>query len=119
MKRKLAISKNVFELYAVIGLCSFLLLCSFGTLQAQHVIRGSLTEEDSGEVISGATIRLVQMNDSVLMTTTTDQLGKYSLRTSARGSFKLTVQYIGYASKETPVIIRAGQEQYIVDVTLK
>lgn len=126
MKRKLSINYTFRELYAIAGIVCLLWVCTSGTVQARHLIeqapyliQGTLTEHESSQIISGATIRLVRSDESVLMTTTTDQAGKFSLRTSEQGALKLKVNYIGYESIETPITIRSGQDRYVADIQLK
>ena len=94
-------------LYAILGL-GMGLLTSLSGVQAQTVIKGRVTDQESGEAISYANIALVS---EPTVGTTTDFEGFYRLKTSKAGIDSLRISQMGYNNRVVP--IREGQKQQI------
>ncbi len=79
----------------------------FGPVQAQHTVRGTITDAASGEVLPAATVQV----EGTLRGTITNSDGAYELRLNTLPA-TLVVRYIGYESHRVP--ISADAEQYDV-----
>src|SRR5690606_449682 len=77
----------------------------------QTVVKGSVLDGTTNEVIPGVTITIEETNQ----TTQTDAKGEFSFTSNVPlGEQMLRVEKIGYATKRYPIIINAGQ---IVDIS--
>ncbi len=96
------------KINAKIILMSFAGLLCVITMQAQEkVIRGTVTDAPSGEVLPGATIVVTGTSTGAI----TDMDGKYTISASAGNSISVT--YVGYVTE----VIEIGT-QSIIDVQL-
>ncbi|MEL6134589.1 MAG: carboxypeptidase regulatory-like domain-containing protein, partial [Bacteroidota bacterium] len=66
-----------------------------GTVQAQGTIRGKVSNGTTGEVLTGATVRLLDPSGQVRGGAYTDLEGTYTIKTSA-GNYSLIISYISY-----------------------
>ncbi len=72
-----------------------LITMSLGTLQAQHIVRGKVSDELGG--ILGATVVELDENERVLQGTITDMDGNYTIKVSS-ANVKIKFSFIGYKS---------------------
>lgn len=94
---------------------SFLLAVLIILTQAaysQSILNGTVTD-NSNQPIPGATIRLVEKNESQV----TDKNGKFSFSGLATKSYNLSISSIGYETRELKFI--ADQKQKKVTITLQ
>ncbi|MEL7342856.1 MAG: carboxypeptidase regulatory-like domain-containing protein, partial [Bacteroidota bacterium] len=74
-----------------------LIIGGISTVQAQGTIRGKVNNGTTGDILQGATVRLVDPNGQVRGGAYTDLEGTYTIKTSA-GSYSLIISYISYIS---------------------
>lgn len=105
---------NYFNKLSVVFLWIFLLLGS-NTLLAQGSgrITGTVTDENTGEQLLGASVML----EGTSLGAATNVEGEYTIRQVAPGDYNVVVQYIGYQKKTIPVTVTAG-ETLELNVTL-
>jgi TonB-dependent starch-binding outer membrane protein SusC len=86
-----------------------LLFLSLG-LQAQDlIVRGTVTDQENGEPLLGATILVTETGNG----TVTDFEGKFSL-TLSPGNYSLQISYTGYATKEIRNVNSSGDMNIIL-----
>lgn len=86
--------KNLYTLVILVFIALFPL-----NLPAQTILRGTVTDEESGETLIGASLVVKGSTDG----TVTDFDGQFELRTDAAVPLVLIVSYVGYQEKEVPV----------------
>ncbi|MEO0580902.1 MAG: TonB-dependent receptor [Bacteroidota bacterium] len=74
-----------------------LIIGGISTVQAQGTIRGKVNNGTTGDILQGATVRLVDPNGQVRGGAYTDLEGTYTIKTSA-GNYSLIISYISYIS---------------------
>ncbi|HNZ44198.1 MAG TPA: carboxypeptidase-like regulatory domain-containing protein, partial [Bacteroidales bacterium] len=70
----------------------FLIMCWMVTAYSQSRILGLVTDAHSGNLLSGASVAIVEMNTKTL----TDVDGTYSFNTLQPGQYHVIVSYVGY-----------------------
>lgn len=104
------------KIYHIITL-SLCLLCTVCFAQIQTGIKGLVTEEETGDLTFGASVKLIQ-NNKFLRGTVTDLDGKYSFAVPA-GTYDIEVAFTGLAtSKISGIVVITGQIT-TVDAKLK
>jgi len=89
-----------------------------GCLQAygqasNWIVAGSLVDSASKKPIEFATITLKAPGDSVIVTGgLSDADGKFSIPVEAAGSYELRYYFVGYKTKQTLILLEAGQPYY-------
>jgi Carboxypeptidase regulatory-like domain len=105
------------------GLLLAALLCSTSPVWSQSqittgTVEGTVTDE-TGAVVSGATVTLTHVSTGVQRTLSTDTAGRYTAPLLSVGNYEITVQLTGFTTlKRTGIVLTLGQTQ-TVDVTLK
>lgn len=86
-----------------------LLSVSFVNMEAQNVaIEGKITDKVSSETLPGATVMLLQKNDSTLYKFgVTNPEGKFNLKGAKPGEYILQVSFIGYNTYYKPIELNA------------
>lgn len=79
---------------------SVLLLLS-ANLTAQNTLTGTVIDKSSGEILSGAHVKLTTLNQ----TTTTDRNGYFEFRKLKADDYELKVSYVGYKTVDQTVNI--------------
>ncbi|MBY6036635.1 carboxypeptidase regulatory-like domain-containing protein [Fictibacillus nanhaiensis] len=72
-------------------------------------ISGSITDFNTGDSITGATILLRNSTDILLKNTTTDQFGNFLLKNLAPGSYSVTASAPTYSTEISGVIVKSGE----------
>lgn len=97
-----------------------LLLLSFAMmLRAQEltqVVRGTVKDKDSGEPLIGATVQLINDNNSV--GTVTDALGNFKIAQVKLGRKTLKVSYTGYETRVINDIIVNSAKEVVLQIEL-
>ena len=83
----------------ILLLALFLLGCQTATW-AQHSISGTISEEN-GETVMGAEIYIEELH----IGTTSDEDGFYQLQNIPKGTHKLTITFIGFATENRDLVI--------------
>jgi outer membrane receptor protein involved in Fe transport len=108
-------------LWAALAAAVFALLCQPVATRAQ-LTRGSIAgtvRDESGAVISGATVTMVDPATSLSRNTTTDESGFYRIGAIDPGTYVVTVESTGFSRAENrEVVVRAASETTF-DVALK
>jgi hypothetical protein len=94
-------------------LCSALLLwvCCFGARSAAATdLTGNLTDPQ-GQLIPGATIRLLRRADSTRWETKTDAQGRFSFNSLDAGEYRVTAESPGFAVRTQTVAVQANGQQ--------
>lgn len=86
----------------IIYLFSFLFFA--GQLSAQQrAVQGVVVETDTQEPLQAATVTLLnESNGSMIGYALTDEKGQFAINTSAVGTFKVTVSFMGYKTQTVP-----------------
>jgi len=87
------------------------LLSIAGTLHAQSLVTGTVTNKTSGRPLEGVTISINQTG------ALTDSKGRYSIHLPKKGSYTLTASFIGFKSFTTTVNANNSTQQE--DITLE
>jgi len=99
--------KSIGLLFAIFLTCS--------AVFAQSTVRGTVKDASSKETLPGASISLAQSNKG----TVTDLDGVFKL-TLKPGNIKLTISFVGYASKDLEVTVKEGENdlgEILLDAT--
>ncbi|WP_346237921.1 SusC/RagA family TonB-linked outer membrane protein [Niabella insulamsoli] len=91
----------------------FLLLVLFADSNAQTGRISGKVSNDKGELLAGATVVLVEKNESISVGSD----GAFSFANLADGSYTLTGSFVGYTENTQAVTIADGKEQ-VVDLVL-
>jgi hypothetical protein len=93
------------------------LLCSQSQITT-GTIEGTVTDE-TGAVVSGATIKLTQLTTGTVRTLSTDASGRYTAPLLSVGDYEVTAQLTGFTTvRRTGIVLTLGQTQ-TVDIVLK
>ena len=109
--------------HALRGLLTLILLFSSRPLWSQSqmttgTIEGTVVDE-TGAVVSGATVTLTHVSTGAIRTLSTDTSGRYTAPLLQVGNYEVSVQLAGFTTvKRSGVTLSLGQTQTI-DVTLK
>lgn len=97
---------NFFWIIGALSLfCSHL---SFSQATQNHVIRGTVTDQKTGELLPGVNVYLSETT----IGTTTDNEGVFELTTGVTGGFKLVVSFVGYQSETEQIYLEGtGTEE--------
>lgn len=86
------------------NLCTWMmLLCSLGMLAQSYTVKGRVSDYH-GEALIGATITI---GDQAFMT---DVKGRFQTKPLEKGTYQLTVSYLGYETVSTSINLVADQE---------
>lgn len=96
--------RSLYKLFFCFTLMMGLALSSF----SQGTIRGKVTDGESGEVLLGATVRLLQ-DGAVRGGAYSDIEGSYSIK-AAPGTYSLIVSYVSYINDTISNVIITGDE---------
>ncbi|HEY4798875.1 MAG TPA: TonB-dependent receptor [Bacteroidia bacterium] len=70
--------------------------CLIGTtVFAQHAVKGTVTDKESKEKLSGASVYVTELNKG----TSTNENGEYSVSGFVKGDYKIQVSFLGYQTK--------------------
>ena len=86
---------------------------SFSLAAQTGSLRGSITDESSGESLPGANIYI----EGIGMGTISDNEGQYQLGNIPAGTHSVTIQYVGYVPQTQEVTISQGETQTL-DVSM-
>lgn len=101
-----------FKKYLVTGLLALLPVLGLNA-QDRGSIEGTVVDSLSGEVIIGANIFITDLGRG----DATDVDGKYSIGNIPVGTYRLTVSYLGYATKNITAEVGSG-ELLVLDIVL-
>lgn len=87
----------------------FLIMCWMVTAYSQSRILGLVTDAHSGNLLSGASVAIVEMNTKTL----TDVDGTYSFNTLQPGQYHVIVSYVGYKTDTTVVSLGRKTDRYL------
>jgi hypothetical protein len=76
---------------------------------AAQVVRGTLVDETAGTPISGALVALIDAKGTTLVRTLTDESGRFGLRATTAGPYRLRADRIGFRSTTANIELAAGQ----------
>jgi len=109
---------KIFRALIVTGAVIILFPLYLAALQQQvtsaSLIEGTVTDAETGEGISKANVYLA----NTTIGTTTDEQGKYRLKTSSTGVYKLIISFVGYEKKISEIQLTAG-DSIQMDADLK
>src|SRR5690606_25188861 len=95
----------------------FLLISLSPTLSQEYLISGTIEDPIEEAGIPMATVALINVRDSTLVTgTTTDIDGRFELSKVKKGQYIIKVQYLGYETTYIPV--NANQDISIPSIEL-
>ncbi|MGM7702003.1 carboxypeptidase regulatory-like domain-containing protein [Pseudalkalibacillus sp. Hm43] len=80
-------------------------------------IRGTVTEQATGDPIVGANVNILDLNGQVVATTATNTIGNYFVDRLAPGSYTVSVSKVGFAKSMKGAIVNAD-DFTIVNVAL-
>ncbi|MFN3562311.1 MAG: TonB-dependent receptor [Chloroherpetonaceae bacterium] len=100
--------------YAAQPLFSLLFLLITSTGYAQGVLKGTVSDEKTGEALPGATIRLLGSKYGAK----TDASGKFTLSNLPEGPYKVQVSFVGYRAITKNVSVQ-GSEPVTLDFKLQ
>lgn len=76
-----------------------LLVAAMSLHAQQHLLRGNVVNEKTGEAIMYATVRLMEHDTVLVAGATTDAKGQFSIETDHGGRFNLRVSYVSFGTK--------------------
>jgi len=79
---------------------------SFVFAQGTGIVKGKITDEQTDEVLVGATIQIKGTTTGTI----TNFDGEYTLGNFEAGDYTLLVSFVGYSNKETDISISEGEE---------
>jgi Ca-activated chloride channel family protein len=110
-----------------ISFLAFILMISSSVIAQQPVkakpvygsISGKVTDTDKGELLPFVQVSLFN-NDSIFKTSVTSDLNaEYKFTNVKPGTYKITVNYLGYTAYSMPGIMVAGHKVTTLDIKLK
>lgn len=90
-----------------------LLLCSVGTVHAQTVLTGVVTDKSGGKPLEGVSVSTGSGNTGVR----TGKEGRYRITVPSRGNYTLQASYLGYKTFTTTITATPGTVQ--TNITLE
>jgi hypothetical protein len=114
-KLKFSVSKMTQMLVAIIGV--FLLCGPLFSQDSQGRILGTITDQTGG-VVAGATVTVLDVQRGVSRTLTTDQAGEYNAPNLTPGIYRVRAEAKGFAAIERPNISLEVGTEVRVDLTL-
>ncbi len=99
----------------------FLLCLSVNQLFSQSaLLRGTVSDLESGKALNGANITLSPANENLqALGTVSNSNGNYEIRNIPPGRYSITVSYIGYEKFVLEPFVLTSNEQRKLDVSLK
>jgi outer membrane receptor for ferrienterochelin and colicins len=76
-------------------------ICSYTAIQAQHIIRLSIKNNNSKEALAGASVKIGAVNRVAI----SDSLGMVLFAGMVPGSYKIAVTYVGMIEKEITILV--------------
>jgi hypothetical protein len=95
------------------------LLCSQGYAQVSSAELSGNVLDSSGAAISGATVQAINIETSIVHTTTSEKGGDYVLTSLPPGNYTLTVEAPGFSKLEQTGINLQVNQQARIDPVLK
>ena len=86
-----------------------------GIRAQQHMLRGNVVNEKTGEAIMYATVRLMESDTALVAGATTNQKGEFTLTTNRQGEFSLRVTYVSFGTKILRVKL-SGERNDTIDL---
>lgn len=77
-------------------------------ISAQRTISGKITDDNSGEEMIGATVKLLKKDSTQVKGVTTDMNGNFKLTAPANGQYVLKVSSVGYKTLTKSVTVKNG-----------
>ncbi|MDR2836877.1 MAG: outer membrane beta-barrel protein [Bacteroidales bacterium] len=95
----------------------FFILPLFNNVSAQNcLLTGKVADSIVSQPISLATIKLLQLPDSVLyMGTITNDIGFFVLKNLNKGNYICEISYIGYITKSISIELSNERQEYIIN----
>ena len=98
----------------LLPVCAFLAIASVHTAYAQAGIHGTVIDAETGRGV--AAVRVAATGNGASSEQLTDAEGRYVIRLSISGHFKITVSAIGYATiTDTVTVAPNASESHIPD----
>ncbi len=94
---------------------SLITLLSLSQVTSGAQLKGYVTDHSNGEALIGSTVIVKELKTG----TTTGLDGSYKLLNIPKGSYTLTVSYIGFKSKEISFLLKSNDENIIINVELE
>ena len=85
--------------------------------QAEGSISGTV-QDQNGDVVSGAEVRLLHPQQAVLRTTTTDSSGRFKFEGVQRGSYEIRISQAGFAPHRVSVLLSAGDAELFATLSV-
>lgn len=102
--------------YTATLLLGFLLFTAAGALaQSNGTIRGTVTDQENGEVIPGVNVRLVGTNKG----SATNTAGKYKISKVDPGQYRIEATFLGFAAYKSDSFEVGTGQTVTLDITLK
>ena len=103
---------------ALLLICLSITSYAVGAQSGRGWMHGTVVDNSTSKAIASATVELVDDQDSVTVSTTTDEKGVYSIKSVPMGDYKFRVRAEGYEAYEKKIdIVSDGLTE--VDVRLK
>lgn len=82
-------------------------------VQAQNTLSGNVMDKTSSKPIAGSTINILSLQDSTLLTATTNNSGVFSYQNLKNGKYQVYSNHLGF-KKESQEVIFDGKPQYVL-----
>jgi iron complex outermembrane receptor protein len=92
----------------------WMLVCITGSLHAQSVITGTVTNKTNGQPLTGVSIILQEKTQSGVLS---DTKGNYKIILPAKGNYTLAASYLGFKTFSIPVT--AGSPTTVMNIILE
>ena len=115
--RKQSASKFSMKKTALLLLIQILFFPTLSAQTASQTIRGTVTDRNSGQPVAYATV--VVMDRQRALGTTTDSLGRFSLRQVPVGRHDVEVNCLGYEPTQLREILVGSSKEVVLDVRLQ
>jgi hypothetical protein len=93
-----------------------LLLYNAAWSQTTKTVSGTVSDSTDNVALIGATVMLQPVNDTINWRgVTTDVNGKFNFSLPEKGSYRIKVSYIGYATR----VVRLSADDQVVDIRMK
>ena len=87
--------------------------------RCQQVLKGKITDSDTGEVLAGATVTLLNKQYKVIGTTTSDDQGNYTFAIECRRTYSVRASKTDYKTNESKIKIPATSGESMVNLALE